>query len=132
MHTIDLPRRVGSAPNGKSPGTLIRDLAKLGEIHQLWGDSLKFDFYPWYSTQDRLGLVAGRDPGSRRNVFRNRKRRHDRLDREHRSTVLQTRKRQTAAPAQFHCHPEVLDAIRRNDPSITGRELGYPWSDCGT
>ena len=56
IHTIDLPQGVESAPNGKSPGTLIRDLVKLGEIHQLWGDSLKFS--PWYSTQDLVFVDA--------------------------------------------------------------------------
>lgn len=59
IHTIDLPAGKTNAPEAKTPGRLIRDLAASGTIHQLWGDSLEFDFSPWFGTQDLVFVDAG-------------------------------------------------------------------------
>lgn len=59
IHTIDLPGGNDLAPDGKRPGSLIRDLAAQGAIHQLWGDSTTFDFSPWFGTQDLVFVDAG-------------------------------------------------------------------------
>lgn len=59
MHTIDLPMGTPGAPEGKLPGQLIRDRIERGEIKQLFGNTLEFDFSPWYGTQDLVFVDAG-------------------------------------------------------------------------
>lgn len=59
VHTIDLPAGKAGAPEGKSPGALIRDHVAAGRIIQLWGNSLEFDFSPWFGTRDFVFVDAG-------------------------------------------------------------------------
>ncbi len=64
IHTIDLPGGNELAPDGKRPGSLIRDLVERGDIHQLWGDSTRFDFSPWFGSQDLVFVDAGHGYGN--------------------------------------------------------------------
>lgn len=59
IHTIDLPAGSPGAPEGKKPGQLIRDRIERGEIKQLFGNTLEFDFSPWFGTQDLVFVDAG-------------------------------------------------------------------------
>ncbi len=59
IHTIDLPDGVPGSPGGNKPGLHIRDKVRDGSIKQLFGNTLEFDFSPWYSSQDFVFVDAG-------------------------------------------------------------------------
>lgn len=59
IHTIDLPAGTPGAPEGKKPGQLIRDRIERGEIKQLFGNTLEYDFSPFFGTQDLVFVDAG-------------------------------------------------------------------------
>ncbi|EDY83972.1 hypothetical protein VDG1235_3599 [Verrucomicrobiia bacterium DG1235] len=59
MHTIDLPAGSPGAPDGKTPGMLIQDKVKDGKIEQIFGNTLEFDFSPWFGAQDYVFVDAG-------------------------------------------------------------------------
>ncbi|MDQ8203602.1 class I SAM-dependent methyltransferase [Pelagicoccus sp. SDUM812003] len=59
IRTIDLPDGVPGSPGGKKPGSLIRERVQEGAIEQLFGNSLEYDFSPWYGKQDFVFIDAG-------------------------------------------------------------------------
>jgi predicted O-methyltransferase YrrM len=56
--TIDLSPQEQNLPDGKAAGEMIRDLVDQGEITLLYGNSLKYDFSPYYGTQDLVFIDA--------------------------------------------------------------------------
>ena len=50
--TIDLPPQEQNLPDSKAAGEMIRHLVDRGEITLLYGNSLTYDFSPYYGTQD--------------------------------------------------------------------------------
>lgn len=59
LHTIDLPAGTPGAPGGNKPGLLIREKVSDGKIIQLFGNTLEFDFSPWFGAQDYVFVDAG-------------------------------------------------------------------------
>lgn len=59
IQTIDLPAGKEGSPGGRVPGALIATEVANGHIRQHFGDSLEFDFSPWYGTQDLVFIDAG-------------------------------------------------------------------------
>jgi predicted O-methyltransferase YrrM len=56
--TIDLPPQEQNLPDGKAAGQMIRDLVDRDEITLLYGNSLTYDFSPYYGTQDLVFIDA--------------------------------------------------------------------------
>lgn len=56
--TLDLPVREQDLPDGKAAGEMIYDLVDQGEITLLYGNSLEYDFSPYYGTQDLVFIDA--------------------------------------------------------------------------
>lgn len=59
IHTIDLPGGTENSPGGKEPGYLFHDREVGDKIKQLFGNSLTFDFSPWWGKQDLVFVDAG-------------------------------------------------------------------------
>lgn len=59
IHTIDLPAGKDGSPGGRTPGALIAADVAAGRIKQLFGDSMRFNFEPWFGTQDLVFVDAG-------------------------------------------------------------------------
>lgn len=59
IHTIDLPGGTENSPGGSEPGYLFHDRQLDGKIKQLYGDTLTFDFSPWWGRQDFVFVDAG-------------------------------------------------------------------------
>ncbi|MBK1877947.1 class I SAM-dependent methyltransferase [Pelagicoccus mobilis] len=59
IHTIDLPGGKPGSPGGNTPGYLFHDAVKDDRITQLQGNSLEFDFSPWFGSQDFVFIDAG-------------------------------------------------------------------------
>ncbi|MCA9285156.1 MAG: class I SAM-dependent methyltransferase [Phycisphaerales bacterium] len=58
LATIDLPPAEQRLPDGKVAGSLIREHLDAGTIKQLYGDSTRFDFSPYFGTQDLVFVDA--------------------------------------------------------------------------
>jgi predicted O-methyltransferase YrrM len=56
--TIDLSLQEQNLPDGKAVGEMIRDLVDRGEITLLYGNSVEYDFSPYYGTQDLVFIDA--------------------------------------------------------------------------
>ncbi len=59
IHTIDLPGGTENSPGGNEPGYLFHGRQLGGKIRQLYGNTLTFDFSPWWGRQDFVFVDAG-------------------------------------------------------------------------
>lgn len=59
--TVDLPPDEQQLPDGKQAGSLIRDLVASGDVEQLYGDSTRMDFRPYFGRMNFVFIDAGHD-----------------------------------------------------------------------
>src|SRR5690606_20315706 len=59
IHTLDLPPTQQNLPDHKSAGELLQKHDTLGRVHQLYGNSLDFDFSDFVGKQDFVFIDAG-------------------------------------------------------------------------